>query len=200
MIEIINQIKSASTLPIEDKVALYNACTMALKEMLGMDHPVLAVQLVPIDSVMGNDYNPNKVAPPEMQLLKLSMKKDGMTMPVVAADSGDGKSTVVDGFHRTTTVKGDKELRESLKGYLPITRLTKSLEDRVTATVRHNMARGSHQTELSSKLIVMLQEHNWSDARIAKELGMQADELLRLKQVSGIAELFKDREFSQSWE
>jgi ParB-like chromosome segregation protein Spo0J len=197
--DIIEKINHAKDLPVDQRVDIYNKVTSALKDMLGWSHPVLATQLVPISNVVANDYNPNKVAPPEMQLLKLSIMKDGLTMPVVAAKHED-KYTVVDGFHRTMTVKDNKEIMSSLEGYLPISVLDKPLEDRITATVRHNMARGSHLTELSSKLIVILKEHNWSDARIAKELGMQADELLRLKQVSGLAELFKDREFSKSWE
>ena len=167
-----------------------------------MKHPSLNVQLVPADEVAGNDYNPNKVAPPEMKLLKLSIKKDGVTMPVVVCDTPTDKKhpyTVVDGFHRTTVIKTDKAVRESLHGYVPVSRLNKSLEDRITATVRHNMARGTHQVELSAKLIVLLKKHNWTNARIGMELGMDADEVLRLKQITGLAEAFKDEEFSKSW-
>jgi ParB-like chromosome segregation protein Spo0J len=200
MTEILDKIKEAKDLPVAEKVELYNQVTLALKDMLGWDHPVLAVQLVPLDKVVANDYNPNKVAPPEMRLLKLSITKDGLTMPSVAAQGDDGNYTIVDGFHRTTTVKGSKSISESMGGYMPVSLLNKNLEDRITSTVRHNMARGAHQTELSSRLITMLKDHNWSDARIGKELGMEADELLRLKQVSGLADLFKDKEFSKSWE
>lgn len=107
--------------------------------------------------------------------------------------------TVVDGFHRTTVIQHDKDIRESLHGYVPVSRLNKSLEDRITSTVRHNMARGTHQVELSAKLVVLLKKHNWTNARIGLELGMDADEVLRLKQITGIAEAFKDEEFSKSW-
>lgn len=189
-------------LPFEEKVKLFNEYTQELYDWLGVKHPSLNVQLVPADEVAGNDYNPNKVAPPEMKLLKLSIKKDGVTMPVVVCDTPTDKKhhyTVVDGFHRTTVIKTDKSVRESLHGYVPVSRLNKSLEDRITATVRHNMARGTHQVELSAKLIVLLKKHNWTNARIGMELGMDADEVLRLKQITGLAEAFKDEEFSKSW-
>ena len=137
-----------------------------------------------------------------MKLLKLSIRKDGVTMPVVVADQSDKKKpyVVVDGFHRTTIIQNDKEVNESLAGYVPVSKLNKSIEDRITSTVRHNMARGTHQVELSAKLVAMLKKHNWTNARIGMELGMDADEVLRLKQITGLAELFKDREFSNSWE
>lgn len=105
-----------------------------------------------------------------------------------------------DGFHRTTVIQTDRSINESLHGYVPVSRLNKSIEDRITATVRHNMARGTHQVELSAKLVVMLKKHNWTNARIGMELGMDADEVLRLKQITGLAEAFKDQEFSKSWE
>lgn len=184
---------------IEEKVAIFNEFTQQLYDWLNIPHPVLNVQLLPIDEVKGNDYNPNKVAPPEMQLLKLSIRKDGLTMPVVVAKDKKGH-VVVDGFHRTTVVAHTKDVRESLHGYLPVSKLDKSIEDRITATVRHNMARGTHQVELSAKLVTMLKKHNWTNARIGKELGMDADEVLRLKQITGLAEAFADREFSNSWE
>lgn len=190
-------------LPFDEKVDVFNRITQELYDWLGVSHPALNVQLVPADKVQGNDYNPNHVAPPEMKLLKLSIKKDGVTMPVVVCDTPDNKThpyTVVDGFHRTTVIKSDKNVRDSLHGYVPVSRLNKSLEDRITSTVRHNMARGTHQVELSAKLIVMLKKHNWTNTRIGMELGMDADEVLRLKQITGLAEAFKDQEFSKSWE
>lgn len=144
----------------------------------------------------------NKVAPPEMKLLKLSIRKDGLTMPVVVCDSPSDKKhpyVVVDGFHRTSVVQHEKDVNDSLCGYVPVSRLNKSIEDRITATVRHNMARGTHQVELSAKLVTMLKKHNWTNARIGMELGMDADEVLRLKQITGLAEAFKDEEFSKSW-
>ena len=187
---------------IDEKVKIYNEISQQLYEWLGLEHPVLNIQLVKVEEVEGNDYNPNKVAPPEMTLLNLSILKDGLTMPVVVADQDKKKQpyVVVDGFHRTTTVKKNRKIYESLSGYLPVSKLNKSIEERITSTVRHNMARGTHQVELSAKLVAMLKKHNWTNARIGMELGMDADEVLRLKQITGLAELFKDKQFSKSWE
>lgn len=189
-------------LDIHEKVKIYNEINQQLYDWLGLEHPVLNIQLIKAEQLQGNDYNPNKVAPPEMKLLKLSIKKDGVTMPVVVSNQENKKKpfVVVDGFHRTTVIQTDKEINKSLSGYVPTSRLNKSFEDRITATVRHNMARGTHQVELSAKLVAMLKKHNWTNARIGMELGMDADEVLRLKQITGLAELFKDKEFSNSWE
>lgn len=197
--EILNQYKDCST---DKKVEIFNQITQELYDWIGMKHPALNVQLVKSELVEGNEYNPNKVAPPEMRLLSLSMKKDGITMPVVIADQDKKRKpyVVVDGFHRTTVVQKDKYLQKSLNGYLPVSRLNKNIENRISSTVRHNMARGTHQVELSSKLVVLLRKHNWTDARIGKELGMDLDEVLRLKQITGLAEAFADKEFSKSWE
>jgi len=188
-------------LDIHEKVKIYNEINQYLYDWLGLEHPVLNIQLIKAEKLQGNDYNPNKVAPPEMKLLKLSIKKDGVTMPVVVANQDKKKQpfVVVDGFHRTTVIKSDKSINESLAGYVPTSRLNKSIEDRITSTVRHNMARGTHQVELSANLIGMLHKHNWTNERIGLELGMDADEVLRLKQTTGLAELFADREFSNSW-
>lgn len=185
---------------IHERVEIYNKISQELYDFLGIEHPVLNVQLVPVDCVEANSYNPNKVAPPEMRLLKLSIRKDGFTMPVVVSKKGQKKYEVVDGFHRKTHAEKDSKIRESLYGYLPVTKLNKNIDDRITATVRHNMARGTHQVELSANLIVLLRKHNWTNERIGKELGMDADEVLRLKQTTGLAELFKDKEFNKAWE
>lgn len=186
-------------LSVDEKVQLYNQMSSELYQWLGIEHPCLNVQLVEADKIVSNDYNPNVVAPPEMRLLKMSIRKDGITMPVVASPSGDGQYTVVDGFHRTTVIKGDKAIRETTHGYVPVSILDKPLDDRITATVRHNMARGTHQVELSANLVALLRKHNWTNARIGLELGMDADEVLRLKQITGLAEAFADREFSKAW-
>lgn len=184
---------------LETRVERYNRIVAMAAAYVNLPHPTLAPQLVPVDSVEGNDYNPNKVAPPEMRLLALSIRKDGLTMPVVVADNEDGGKTVVDGFHRTTLVKTSKDIRESTGGYLPVVKLNKSVEDRITSTVRHNIARGSHQVELTAKLVTALTKHNWSNARIGTELGMDPDEVLRLKQITGLAEAFASHEFSRAW-
>ena len=146
-------------IPFDEKVKLFNELTQELYDWLGIEHPVLNVQLVPSDKVIGNDYNPNKVAPPEMKLLELSIRKDGLTMPVVVCDTPEDKKhpyTVVDGFHRTKVVQKESDINQSLHGYLPVSRLNKGIEDRITSTVRHNMARGTHQVELSAKQIVLM--------------------------------------------
>lgn len=200
--ELLNQLESELTdnAPIPERIAIYNRLVQIAAKHAGLPHPVLCPQLVPVDEVHGNTYNPNKVAPPEMRLLELSIRKDGLTMPVVAADDPDGGYVVVDGFHRTTVVKNCPDVRLSTAGYLPITRLTKPIEDRITATVRHNIARGSHQVELTAKLVTALRKHNWTNERIGKELGMDPDEVLRLKQITGLADAFANNEFSRAWE
>lgn len=186
---------------VEEKVRIFNTISDALYAFIGFPHPALNVNLVPCDQVKGNTYNPNKVAPPEMKLLEKSITKDGLTMPVVVSAEKEGKEwVVVDGFHRTTLVQYQQSIRLSLSGYLPVTKLDKSLDDRISSTVRHNLARGTHQVELSARLITMLRKHDWSNERIGKELGMDADEVLRLKQIAGLAEAFADEPFSQSWE
>lgn len=201
MKEILEQIRDLASLPLEKRVSAYNEISRALKEMVGIDHPVIGIQLVSLDKVEANDYNPNRVAPPEMRLLEFSIRKDGLTMPVVVAENGnDGKYVIVDGFHRHRTVNENEDIREQSKGYLPASILNKNVEDRITSTVRHNMARGTHQVELSAKLVTALKRHHWTNERIGKELGMDPDEVLRLKQITGLAEAFADKEFSKAWE
>lgn len=168
---------------------------------MGLDwikqHPVSSVQWIEADRVVANDYNPNSVAPPEMELLRLSIKEDGYTQPVVTWLREDGFYEVVDGFHRH---KVGKEMGLT---HLPVVvvnqdRIDKG--DRIASTVRHNRARGKHAVTAMSDLVQDLVRRNWSDAKIAKNLGMDADEVLRLKQISGLAEMFADQEFSEAWE
>ena len=186
--------------PLEQRVAIFNQVSAMMKDFVGLPHPVLGVKLVKLEQVNANDYNPNVVAPPEMRLLQLSIRKDGMTMPVVAARASAAvKFDIVDGFHRKTVVTNTTDIRESLGGYIPLVELNKSIEDRMTSTVRHNMARGTHQVELSAKLVTALKKHDWTNQRIGMELGMDPDEVLRLKQITGLAEAFKDGDFSKSW-
>lgn len=164
--------------------------------------PVDFVEWVPAETVKGNDYNPNVVAPPEMRLLQLSIMADGYTQPIVAWPTETGVE-VVDGFHRHRVGKEVKAVSKRVHGYLPVTRLNPERterEDRVAATIRHNRARGVHQVDAMSDLVADLVKRGRSDSWIAKELGMDADEVLRLKQVTGLAELFRDREFSKAWE
>lgn len=160
-------------------------------------HPVSQVQWIESGKIHGNDYNPNKVAPPEMKLLELSIKEDGYTQPIVVWKVSDDDYEVVDGFHRHLV-----GLKMGLS-HLPCViinsdRLDRG--DRIASTIRHNRARGKHKISAMSDIVVELSRRNWNDSKIAKELGMDADEVLRLKQITGLAELFADEEFSEAWE
>lgn len=165
--------------------------------------PVDCVLWVPFADVHANDYNPNVVAPPEMRLLQLSIMSDGYTQPLVVWPADGGGYEVVDGFHRNRVGKEVGAVRKRVNGRLPVSVINSertAKEDRIAATIRHNRARGKHQVDAMSDIVLDLSRRNWSDARISKELGMDPDEVLRLKQITGLAELFSDREFSESWE
>jgi ParB-like chromosome segregation protein Spo0J len=159
-------------------------------------HPVSAMRWVPASSVYANDYNPNSVAPPEMKLLELSIQSDGFTQPIVVWQTEQGYE-VVDGFHRHLV---GKKLGFDELPVVVINSNRTGKEDRIASTVRHNRARGKHSVDGMSDLVQELVRRNWSDAKIARELGMDADEVLRLKQITGLAEMFADREFSEAWE
>ena len=159
--------------------------------------PVYNVIAVPIDKVQANDYNPNSVAPPEMELLETSIWEDGYTMPVVCFyDDENDKYIVVDGFHRYTVLKTSKRVFEREKGMLPVSVIDKDLSDRMASTIRHNRARGSHSIDLMSNIVSELVEMGKGDAWICKHIGMSQDELLRMKQITGLASLFKEKDFS----
>lgn len=185
---------------LPQRVAVYNRLMDMAARYLDLPHPAARPQLVKVGKVAGNDYNPNKVAPPEMRLLSLSMAKDGQTMPVVVAAGGKGRLQVVDGFHRRNVAKYTPNVRESLAGYLFVVELNKPLEDRMSATIRHNLARGSNMVELTAELVVTLKRRNWSAERIGTELGMESDAVLRLEGATGLAETYKGRKFSNAWE
>jgi len=160
-------------------------------------HPVSNVIWVPADQVEANDYNPNKVAPPEMKLLRVSIESDGFTQPIVVWQTGDELYEVIDGFHRHLI---GKELGLSHLPVVVINHDRTDRGDRIAATIRHNRARGKHIVSAMSDIVLELSKRNWSDVKIAKNLGMEPDEVLRLKQISGLAEMFADEEFSQAWE
>lgn len=163
--------------------------------------PVYSVRSVPIEKVTANDYNPNSVAPPEMQLLETSIWEDGYTQPVVVVyDRGRDQYVVVDGFHRFLTLKNSDRIRERENGRLPVVVLQKELHDRMASTIRHNRARGTHNIELMSTIVAELIEMGKGDAWICKHIGMSPDELLRLKQITGLASLFLGKEFSRAWD
>ena len=160
--------------------------------------PVYNIRRVPIDKIQANAYNPNSVAPPEMKLLSKSILEDGYTMPIVCYYLEDqDKYEIVDGFHRYTTMLQHKDIYDREGGYLPVSIIDKPISDRMASTIRHNRARGSHDIGLMTNIVSELVESGMSDAWILRNIGMDADELLRLKQISGLASLFKDREFSQ---
>ena len=169
--------------------------------MKNFTSPVYNVLGVPVEKVRANDYNPNKVAPPEMKLLELSIWEDGFTQPVVCYyDKDADEYIVVDGFHRYTIMKTSERIYAREKGKLPIVVIDKDLGERIASTIRHNRARGSHSVDLMSNIVAELLELGKSDAWICRNIGMGADELLRLKQVTGLASLFRDEEYSKSWE
>jgi ParB-like chromosome segregation protein Spo0J len=163
--------------------------------------PVYNVRAVPFDKVKANDYNPNKVAPPEMALLETSIWEDGYTQPIVTYyDNKNDVYIVVDGFHRYLTMKNSERIRERENNMLPIVVIEKEIGDRMASTIRHNRARGSHNIELMSVIVSELVEMGKGDPWICKHIGMSADELLRLKQITGLASLFQNKDFSDSWE
>jgi mannose-6-phosphate isomerase-like protein (cupin superfamily) len=163
--------------------------------------PVYNVLSVPISKITANDYNPNSVAPPEMALLETSIWEDGYTQPVVVVhDTDNDMYVVVDGFHRFLTLKNSDRIRERENGMLPVVVLDKQMSDRMASTIRHNRARGSHNIELMSTIVSELVEMGKSDRWICKHIGMSVDELLRLKQITGVAALFANRDYSDSWE
>jgi ParB-like chromosome segregation protein Spo0J len=163
--------------------------------------PVYNVKRVPIEKVKANDYNPNSVAPPEMALLETSIWEDGYTQPVVTYYDGENDLyIVVDGFHRYLTLKTSKRIYDREEGCLPVVVIDKELGDRMASTIRHNRARGSHNIDLMSNIVAELVEMGKGDRWICQHIGMSPDELLRLKQITGVAALFANRDFSESWE
>jgi ParB-like chromosome segregation protein Spo0J len=165
--------------------------------------PVDCIIWVENNQVHANDYNPNSVAPPEMKLLQLSIQEDGYTQPIVTMLEENGGREVIDGFHRHRVGKENQIIQNRIHGYLPVVTINEDRHDksdRIAATIRHNRARGKHKVDAMSEIVVDLKKRNWSDDKIARELGMDADEVLRLSQISGLSEMFADKEFSEAWE
>lgn len=193
-----------ANLGIPTRIATINAIRRQLAKYSPFSkEPVDCIQWVPYTQVAANDYNPNSVAPPEMKLLEHSITEDGYTQPIVSWQSSDTVYEVVDGFHRNRVGRESLSVRERIHGYLPLAvinseRLDRG--DRIAATIRHNRARGKHQVSAMSDIVVELKRRNWTDAKISRELGMDQDEILRLTQITGLAELFSDQEFSKSWD
>lgn len=194
---------SLMELPEAERIATINAIRRELHRYSPFAaEPVDCVEWVPLERVESNDYNPNSVAPPEMKLLEHSISADGYTQPIVAWQRGK-VFEVVDGFHRNRVGRESDEVRERIRGYLPLVVINAERADkgdRIAATIRHNRARGKHQVAAMSDIVVELKRRNWSNEKIGKELGMDPDEVLRLAQITGLAEMFADQEFSKSWD
>lgn len=191
-------------MPLDERVNMLNAIRVALhRHSPFANEPVDCVIWVKNDTVSGNDYNPNTVAPPEMRLLERSVEADGYTMPIVTW-SGDGEtSEIVDGFHRTRVGRENRRIRERVRGYIPITRIKierHDIKDRMASTIRHNRARGVHGVLPMTDIVADMIRCGWTDVDVSKELGMDADEVLRFKQVSGLPDLFKEHQYSKAWE
>lgn len=188
---------------LADRVAALNAIRERIHNVSPFaGEPVDLVQWVPIEQVQANDYNPNTVAPPEMELLRLSIAADGYTQPIVT-NQEDGTRVVIDGFHRNRVGRECEDVAARIKGYLPVVQIRADRTDkpdRIASTIRHNRARGKHRVNAMSDIVVELKQRHWTDERIGRELGMEPDEVLRLCQVAGLAELFADDDFSDSWD
>lgn len=201
--EIKEALEKVDALDIEEKVQTINEIKQMLKKISPFaNEPVECVQWVKEELVIANDYNPNSVAPPEMELLHTSIQEDGYTQPIVVYQH-DGIYEVVDGFHRNRVGKEYKDIHDRIHGYLPVTVINDDRHekaDRIASTIRHNRARGKHKVEAMSDIVIELKRRNWSDAKIGRELGMDADEVLRLTQITGLAEMFADKDFSEAWE
>jgi len=200
-----NLVAELQKLNIDDKVKAMNDVKLAMHEISPFkSEPVDCVLWVKNDSVHANDYNPNSVAPPEMELLRLSISADGYTQPIVSMLEENGETReVIDGFHRNRVGKECAEIQQRVHGYLPVVTINEDrtkINDRVASTIRHNRARGKHKIDAMSDIVIDLKKRNWSDEKISKNLGMDKDEVLRLCQIGGLVELFSDKEFSKAWE
>ncbi|WP_313772985.1 ParB/RepB/Spo0J family partition protein [Enterobacter huaxiensis] len=191
------------SLPEEDRIGAINAFRLAIHQNSPFrEQPIDCVLWVKQDDITANDYNPNNVAPPEKRLLSKSLELDGFTQPIVVTQNASRHYEIVDGFHRHEIGTNRASLKRQLKGFLPVTCLRQDRQDkhnRMAATIRHNRARGRHQINAMSDIVRELVQLGWNDEKIGKELGMDSDEVLRLKQINGLLELFADRRYSEAW-
>lgn len=202
--KLINQLHDyLQTLSGDDKIEAINQFRLALHdESPFRDQPIDCVLWVKEKQVSPNDYNPNNMAPQEKRLLAKSLEADGFTQPIVVIEKKACSYEIVDGFHRHLLSHSKTTLKKRFQGYLPITQLENndgSVSSRMAATIRHNRARGRHQISAISDIVRELSHLGWSDEKIGLELGMDADEILRLKQINGLCEMFGNRQFSQAW-
>jgi hypothetical protein len=189
---------------VDKKIDLFNEIKLCLKEFSPMkNHPADFIVWSKSKNIETQKINPNSIAPPEMELLYQSIKNDGYTMPVVAFTQEDGTIRIVDGFHRRRIEMEHKDISDSTFGRIPLSFIRKSQEhesDRMASTIRHNRARGTHNIELMSDIVSELVEMGKGDRWICEHIGMSPDELLRLKQITGLASLFANKDFTDSWE
>ena len=185
---------------IDEKVKMLNLIRTNIADISPFEEPVDCVRWIPTDKVKANEYNPNRVAPTEMKLLHTSIKLDGYTQPIVAYKLDNGEYEVVDGFHRNRVGKEYKDINKRIHGYLPLVILDKPLDERIGSTIRHNRARGTHQIRSMSEIVIDLSKAGWTDEEICKKIGMELDEVIKLKQITGLKEAFQNHEFSKSWE
>ena len=200
--ELINKLKDHinSITDVDEKINIINQLNNAINEVNPLNEPICNVQYIKSEYVHANEYNPNRVATPEMELLYNSIKLDGYTQPIVAYCINDNEYEIVDGFHRNRVGKEHEDINKRLYDYLPVTIIDKPLDERMGSTIRHNRARGSHQIRSMSDIVLDLSKSGWSDNEISDKLGMEMDEVLRLKQITGLKEAFQNHQFSKSWE
>lgn len=186
----------------EDKVAFLEEVREFIHQISPLkSQPIDRVRWVDIEKVQANDYNPNSVAKTEMRLLYTSISHDGYTQPIVTVyDEEKDKYIIVDGFHRYFTCKSYKDILERNHGKLPIVVIEKDINDRMASTIRHNRARGKHSISGMSNIVFEMLDNGWSDTDILEELGMEAEELIRLKHITGFSKLFEDIEYKKAWE
>ncbi len=197
---LIDKIKQIlSSMELEAKIRTLNDIRKQLREVSPFKEPVDLVQWIPADKVYANDYNPNTVAPAEMELLHTSICLDGFTQPLVTYRLNDDHYEITDGFHRSRIARERLDIYKRLYKHLPLVTIDKPLDERMGSTIRHNRARGTHQIRSMSEVILSLSEIGWSDIKISRDLGMELDEIIRLKQITGLKQAFQNHEFSRSW-
>lgn len=190
-----------SQMDMENKIDVLNYIRQELHEVSPFkDEPCDCILWIRQENIQANEYNPNHVATPEMKLLYQSIKSDGYTMPIVTYDLKDGNREIVDGFHRNIIGREYKDIQKRIYGYLPVSTIDKPADERIGSTIRHNRARGTHGIRPMSEIVLDLSKQGWDDVKICEKLGMDLDEVIRLKQITGLKEAFSNHEFSKSWE
>lgn len=190
-----------SDMKLHEKIETLNYIREKLHEKSPFkDEPCDCVLWIRQDHIQANEYNPNHVAMPEMKLLYESIKLDGYTMPIVTYDQKDDTREIVDGFHRSRVGREHSDINKRIHGYLPVSTIDKPSDERMASTIRHNRARGTHGIRPMSDIVLDLSKQGWDDVKICEKLGMELDEVIRLKQITGLKEVFSNHEFSKSWE